>query len=164
MGSVVIPRRGAEIGLYGLFLAVAVVAFAYTATFPAPLLRGYPGSAMFPRLVLAAMGAICALGIARAALLALGGAAPAGAPIRLPLAPFAAVIAAVAVFVVLLAAAGMEIAVFALIGGGLWFRTRRPVVAAVAGVLAVGVVYLVFAQALSVHLPLTMLPRYPGWF
>lgn len=164
MRPVEISRRHAEIGLYGLFLAIAVVAFVHTASFPAPLLRGYPGAAMFPRLVLAAMAGFCILGLVRALALAIGAGAAPRASLRLHLGPFLGVAAAIAAFVVLLTAAGMEIAVFALVAGGLWFRARRPIVAAIAGVAAVGVVYVLFVQTLSVHLPLTVLPRYPGWF
>lgn len=158
-----IPRRRAEIGLYALALALAVAAFLHTASFPAPLLRGYPGAAMFPRLVIGGMAAFSVLGLGRALALAASGAAE-GPPLRFPAGPFAVALLALGMFALLMSSAGMELAVFALIAGGLWFRTRRFVAPAMAGLGAIVVVYLLFVQALSVHLPLTILPRYPGWF
>ena len=160
MAPVEIPRRAAEIGIYGLFLLFAIAAFRHTDTFPAPLLRGYPGAAMFPRLVLAAMAAFCLLGLARAALQR----GPAGATVALPLGAFGAALAIVCAFVAALAALGMEVAVFALIAGSMWRRTGRPALSAAIAILSVAIVYLLFVQALSVHLPLTALPRYPGIF
>ena len=54
----------------------------------------------------------------------------------------------------------MEVAVFAFIAGGVYVRSRRVLLAAGAGLVSVVIVYVLFVQALSVHLPLTFLPRY----
>ena len=156
--SVTIKRRHADIGLFGLFLALAILAFRHTGSFPDPLLRGYPGSAMFPRLVLAAMALFCALGIARRLL------APdiAARPISLPVGGLARAVAVAAGFVLLFAAVGVEVASFIAAAGAIWLQSRRLGLALGVGVFTVIVVYAIFVQLLGVHLPLAFLPRYLG--
>lgn len=158
--TVTIPRRLADTGLFAVFLILAGLAFWHTATFPEPLLRGYPGSAMFPRLVLATMAVLCLLGIARR--LFLPAAAGQDRPLTLPIGGFARAIALASGYVAIFAALGVEIATFAATAGAIWLQCRRLVPAIVAGVLSVVVVYFVFVQLLSVHLPLAFLPRYLG--
>lgn len=153
-----VPRRAADLLLYGLFLVFAGLAYSVTSTFPSPLLPGYPGSAMFPRLVLIAMAVICAFGLARTLIVRRIG--PELPPLEVPIGGFLLIVASLAGFAVLLNWAGMEVAVFAFIAGALTIRTRNLLLAAGSGIAAVVVVYLLFVQALSVHLPLTVLPRY----
>ena len=158
MFSITLTRRRADLILFTVFLVFAVGAYQVTSTFPSPLLPGYPGSAMFPRIVLVTMGVIAAFGVLRSVL---SGAkkAPRGT-VSIPVTPFVASIAYLCAFAALLTLLGMEVAVFAAIAGGLYYRTRSLVFSACFGLGAVFVVYLLFVQALSVHLPLLVLPRY----
>jgi hypothetical protein len=158
MSSISLPRRRVNLTLFGTVLVLTAVAYSFTGTFPSPLLPGYPGSAMFPRLVLIVMGVIAVVGWLRVFLSPDGRVA--GQNITLPLLPFLAVVALLLSFAALLGLFGMEVAVFGLIGGCIWFRSRKIVMAAAAGIASVAVVYLLFVQALSVHLPLLILPRY----
>jgi hypothetical protein len=146
--------------LFGVLLAISVAGYAMTASFPSPLLPGYPGSAMFPRIALVSLGVFSAFGLARA-LLARGTGGP---PLRFELAGWAAVVASLAAFAVVIRLLGTEIAAFGFVAGCLWFRRRDVVVPVVSGLLSVAFVYLVFVQLLSVHLPLLFLPRYLGGF
>ena len=156
-----LSKRRVDLGLFLTLLAFAVAAFSVTATFPSPLLPGYPGSAMFPRLVLATMGILAAFGVLRA--LFTGSDRYAGKVTTVPVLPFAAILAVLVVFVALMAVAGMEVAIFAFVAAGYWYRTRRPLAALLAGIATVAVVYVLFVQELSVQLPLTVLPRYATW-
>lgn len=158
MSSVTLSRRWVNLGLFATFFVLAVVAYGWTATFPSPLLPGYPGSAMFPRLVLITMGVISFFGIVRVFIT--GGGVSGQGSVSIPIVPFLLCVAVLLAFALVLRLAGMEIAVFAMIAGCLWFRTRRILLSVVAGVVSVAVVYLVFVQALSVGMPMLFLPRY----
>jgi hypothetical protein len=158
MFSITLTRRQADLILFTVFLVFAIGAYQVTASFPSPLLPGYPGSAMFPRIVLVTMGVIAAFGVLRNVLTA-GKKAPRGT-VSIPVTPFVASIAYLCAFAALLNLLGMEVAVFAAIAGGLYYRTRSLLFSACFGFGAVVVVYLLFVQALSVHLPLLILPRY----
>ncbi len=158
MLTITLTRRQADLILFAVFLILALGAYQFTAYFPSPLLPGYPGSAMFPRIVLVAMGIIVTFGFIRG-VFALGKRAPRGS-VEIPLTPFMASVAFLCVFATLLAWVGMEAAVFAAIAGGLYYRTRSLLFSLSYGLCAVAVVYLLFVQALSVHLPLLFLPRY----
>lgn len=158
MNPITISRRAANIGLFAFFLIFAIAAYSVTASFPSPLLPGYPGSAMFPRLVLVTMGLVCVVGLGRA-ITASAGATEQGF-ISIPIGPVSGVILYLLAFAALLYFLGTEIAVFAAVAGCLWARWRKPLIAMLAGIAAVLVVYFVFVQALSVHLPLLFLPRY----
>lgn len=158
MKNLTLTERRASAILYAVLLVVAIAAFSVTSTFPSPLLPGYPGSAMFPRLVLIAMGLICLLG-----LISLFRSRKSGLPDReigIPVGSFAVIMTAISLFAVLLTVLGMEPAVLAFVGGSIWYRTRSLTISAVSGVGSVIVVYFLFVQALSVHLPLLFLPRY----
>mgnify|MGYP001179523149 FL=1 len=150
-----LSKRSVDLALFTLFLVLAVGAFLLTFDFPRPLLPGYPGSAMFPRLVLATMGVLAALGLLRCLV---GGRTD--GEVRLPVRAFGLSLAALLAFAALMAVAGMEIAIFLFVATSLWLRSRRVAVAAAAGVAGVAVAYLLFVQVLSVHLPLVILPRY----
>lgn len=154
---VTFSRWWVDLVLFTAFLLLAVLAFALTFSFPRPLLPGYPGSAMFPQLVLGTMGAMALLGIVRTVARR---ADLSPQIVNVPLFPFALAILSLCVVAALLEVAGMEIAVFMFVAGALWLRTRKIGVPALAGVLSVIVVYALFVQALSVHLPLLFLPRY----
>ncbi len=158
MFTVTLYRRWLNFGVFGFFLVLSLLAYSVTGSFPSPLLPGYPGAAMFPRLTLIAMGTISAFGMLKVFLS--GGGANAQGEITLPLGKFLAVVGLLVAFTLCLSQIGLEISVFALIAGSLWFRSRKVVVPVVAGLISVGVVYLIFVQALSVGLPLLFLPRY----
>ena len=157
MKSIEIPRRRADIFLYAFFLLLALVGYSVTGSFPSPLLAGYPGSAMFPRLVLIVMGIICTFGLIRVLMTP---ARVAAAPLQIEIGGYLLTVASLVGFALMLVFLGMEVAVFVFIAGCIFVRTRRVLLATGAGVAAVAVVYVLFVQALSVHLPLTFLPRY----
>lgn len=157
MKSIEIPRRRADIFLYSGFLLLTVVAYSVTGSFPSPLLAGYPGSAMFPRLVLIVMGIICIFGLVRVLV------SPSRAtdlPLLFEFRGYLLTVCSLIGFALLLTYVGMEVAVFVFIAGGVFVRSRRVLLSAGAGLISVVVVYGLFVQALSVHLPLTVLPRY----
>lgn len=152
-----IPRRRADIFLYAAFLFLTLVAYSVTGSFPSPLLAGYPGSAMFPRLVLIVMGIISVFGLLRVLI------RPKRAnekPLQFEFGGYILIVCSLIGFALLLTFVGMEVAVFVFIAGGVFVRSRRVLLSAGAGLAAVAVVYFLFVQALSVHLPLTVLPRY----
>jgi hypothetical protein len=155
-----IPRRTANIGLFTMFFALSVAGYAVTFSFPSPFLPGYPGSAMFPRLVLIVMGVLALASLLRAVFTS-ADSAPQD-PVELPLAEFFAIVLSLCTFALLLWLLGTEIAVFVTIAAGIWFRTRRIGLSVCVGLISVAVVYLLFVKVLSVHLPLLILPRY--WF
>jgi hypothetical protein len=157
MKTIEIPRRRADIFLYSFFLLLSLIAYSVTGNFPSPLLAGYPGSAMFPRLVLIVMGIICTFGLIRVLMTP---ARAQDAPLPLEIGGYLLTIASLIGFALMLTFIGAEVAVFVFIAGGIYLRTRRALVAVGTGIVAVVVVYVLFVQALSVHLPLTFLPRY----
>jgi hypothetical protein len=156
--SITLNRRWVNACIFAFFLVFSGFAYSVTGTFPSPLLPGYPGSAMFPRLVLIVMAVISFFGLVRL-LLSHNPSAP-KETITLPFFQFLGVVSLLLGFAALLGLFGMEVAVFGLIGGCIWFRTRKILISAGAGVASVLVVYFLFVQALSVHLPLLILPRY----
>lgn len=166
------PKAVQNIVLYGLFALFAGWIYSLTAGFPRPLLPGYPGSAMFPRLAVALMALFSLLGLVReviglrraqasAAAPAANDEGDAGDPTRLV--DVVAVFAILAGFVAVTEYLGMEVGVFAFTALMIYLVTRKPVAALLAGVVSVAVVYLLFVQALSVFMPLTFLPRYINW-
>src|SRR6056297_1994285 len=157
MKVIEVPRRRADILLYSIFLLLTVVAYSVTGNFPSPLLAGYPGSAMFPRLVLIVMGIICVFGLAR---VLLSSAVATDIPLRFEFRGYLLTVCSLIAFAILLTYAGMEVAVFSFIAVGVFVRSRNLLMSIGAGVITVFVVYALFVQALSVHLPLTFLPRY----
>lgn len=157
MKSIEFSRKRADIFLYAFFLLLTLVAYSVTGNFPSPLLAGYPGSAMFPRLVLIVMGIICLFGLIR---VLMAPARVADVPLQLEIGGYLLIVASLIGFALALNFIGMEVAVFGFIAGGIFVRTRRAFMSAAAGIAAVVVVYALFVQALSVHLPLAILPRY----
>ena len=157
MKSIEFSRKRADIFLYAFFLLLTLVAYSVTGNFPSPLLAGYPGSAMFPRLVLIVMGIICLFGLIR---VLMAPARVADVPLQLEIGGYLLIVASLIGFALALNFIGMEVAVFGFIAGGIFVRTRRAFMSAGAGIAAVVVVYALFVQALSVHLPLAILPRY----
>ncbi|MDX6805541.1 tripartite tricarboxylate transporter TctB family protein [Terrihabitans rhizophilus] len=163
-----------NIGLYGFFILVAGFGYLQTNGFPQPLLPGYPGSAMFPRLALTLMGVFAAAGIALE-LLRLSRSAAAEPQAPVPLAPdedaeeptsardFLIVLAMLASFVAVMQWVGMEVGVLLFVAAMVYFVTRRALTSILSGVAAVAVVYVIFCQLLSVFMPLTFLPRYLNW-
>jgi hypothetical protein len=160
MKSVDVPRRWANLVLFLFFLALSIAAYSITGGFPSPLIPGYPGSAMFPQLILVVMGCICSFGVVRCFVTKQGGVAANEATVTFPLVPFLLIIGALLGFAGVMLIAGAEMAIFVFIAGAVWLRTRRTLVSVGAGAASVVVVYLLFVQALSVSLPLQFLPRY----
>ncbi|WP_265516832.1 tripartite tricarboxylate transporter TctB family protein [Nitratireductor luteus] len=158
MAPLNLPKRSANAGLFLIFLVLSVVAYSVTGSFPSPLLPGYPGSAIFPRIILAAMAVICIFGLLRVFFAPRR--ATDGESIVISVVPFLLIAAALLIFALLLAFVGTEVAILVLISVPLWLRTRNILVSGLAGLASVAVVYLLFAQALSVHLPLQFLPRF----
>lgn len=157
MKIIEIPRRRADTFLYTAFLVLALVAYSVTGSFPSPLLAGYPGSAMFPRLVLIAMGVISIFGLLR---VLIRPKQVSEKPLQIELGGYLLIVFSLIGFALSLTILGMEVAVFAFIAGCVFLRSRRVLLSAGAGLASVVVVYFLFVQALSVHLPLTVLPRY----
>lgn len=157
MKSIEFSRKRADIFLYAFFLLLTLVAYSVTGNFPSPLLAGYPGSAMFPRLVLIVMGIICLFGLIR---VLMAPARVADVPLQLEIGGYLLIVASLIGFALALNFIGMEVAVFGFIAGGIFVRTRRAFMSAGAGIASVVLVYALFVQALSVHLPLAILPRY----
>ncbi len=156
--KIALTQRQASAGVYGFFLLFSIAAYSVTAGFPSPLIPGYPGSAMFPRLVLITMGVICLWGVATVLLTGRG--AIGAKSVEIPIQAFVLIMAMFAAFAVMLNVAGMEVAIFVMIGAAIWIRTRSLLIAGVSGVSAIAVIYIVFVQLLSVPLPLLFLPRY----
>jgi hypothetical protein len=156
--KIALTQRQASAGVYGFFLLFSIAAYSVTAGFPSPLIPGYPGSAMFPRLVLITMGVICLWGIAT--MLLTGRGATGARSIEIPMQSFLLIMGMLGAFAVMLTLAGMEVAILVMIGVTIWIRTRNLIISAVSGISAIAIVYLVFVQLLSVPLPLLFLPRY----
>ena len=113
---------------------------------------------MLPRLVLIAMGVISVFGLLRSILTR----RPTNDDARLdiPLMAFAAIVLVLAAFSAVLTLIEMEVAIFLMVAGCLYFRSRSLPTALGNALASIIVVYVIFVQALSVHLPLTFLPRY----
>lgn len=156
--KIAFTQRQASAGVYGFFLIFSIAAYSVTAGFPSPLIRGYPGSAMFPRIVLVTMGVICLWGLATVLLTGRG--AIGAKTVDIPVQAFLLIMGMLGGFAVMLKLAGMEIAVFVMIAATIWIRTRNLIIAGLSGVSAIAVAYIVFVQLLSVPLPLLFLPRY----
>lgn len=156
MQPITLTRRQSDLIVFGFFLAVTIVCAGFTFSFPSPLLPGYPGSAMFPRIVLCAMGILSLFGLVRSLLLPRDGP---GLKVMVPAGPLLLSVAGLSAFVLTLALAGMEPAVFGFIAVASFFRSRRLVPALISGLAATLVVYVIFVEALSVRLPLLVLPR-----
>jgi len=158
--------------IYGLFALLASWVFTLTADFPQPLLPGYPGSAMFPRLAVGLMGLFSTLGFIRELFRLMSGRS------ALPVersdtegglgsrsGASGAVLSCIVLmlFVAIIEYVGMEPAVFLFCSLMTYVATRRVGASLVSGVASVLVVYLVFVQGLSVFMPLAFLPRYLSW-
>jgi hypothetical protein len=172
-------RAYLNIALYGAFAALAVSVYHLTATFPRPLLPGYPGSAMFPRFIVTLMGIFALWGMLGEAYKLLRAAPSSGAPVAAKIladgqagegddppvtfGSFVLVICALAAFVGLTEWAGMEVGIGVFTSAMIYFVTRSAMWSLISGVCSVLVVYFLFVQGLSVFLPLTFLPRYLTW-
>jgi hypothetical protein len=155
---------GAAIAL-GLFCAWA---YAVTTGFDPPVLRGYPGAAFFPQLILGVLAVLIVALFARAlrALRSPPGheeaaeKRAAAGEVRLDLAAFGLIVGSVFLLIAGIRLFGFEpaatIFLAALLGlrSGRWLRSL--IIAAVSAI----VMYFLFVQLLKVHLPLALFPRY----
>lgn len=170
MTEITVRKAKADRVLYILFLILAAAAFAWTFTFAKPVMRGYPGAALFPQLILITLAAFCIAGLFRnirtTRAVARGETAPDGfdADIHFRVDALTSTLIGLGAFIVVLQFVGMEPAVFFYLAIALYLRTRRPVLALACAVFGTIGVYFLFVQALGVHLPLMLLPRYPGWW
>jgi hypothetical protein len=170
MTDITFRKAKADRALFVLLLVLAALAFAWTFTFPPPMMKGYPGAALFPQLILGALAMFCLSGLWRnfrtSRAIAQGEPAPGGfdAEIKLPVSALGLTVITLAAFVAVLQFVGMEPAVFFYLGGMLYLRTRRPLLALLCALFGTIGVYLIFVEALDVHLPLTFLPRYLAWW
>ena len=154
--------------VYGAFALLASWVFVLTASFPQPLLPGYPGSAMFPRFAVGLMGFFSLFGLVREVYRLVRetgqNEAPAeDAAVPVSVSSFAIVVAILIGFVVVTELAGMEVGVFVFTSASLYMVTRKALISALGGISSVVVVYFLFVQALSVFMPLAFLPRYLNW-
>jgi len=155
--------------VYGAFALLASWVFVLTASFPQPLLPGYPGSAMFPRFAVGLMGFFSLFGLVREVYRLVretgqnepAPAEDAAGPVSAS--SFAIVVAILIGFVVVTELAGMEVGVFVFTSVSLYMVTRKALISALGGISSVVVVYFLFVQALSVFMPLAFLPRYLNW-
>lgn len=170
MTEITLRKARTDRVLFTLLLILAAAAFAWTFTFPPPVMRGYPGAALFPQIILIALALFSLSGLWRNYRITHARAQGVAAPkefdgkIHLRLDALAATVISLAAFVAVLEYAGMEPAVFLYLAGVLHVRTRRPLLALACGFFGAAGVYFLFVQAIDVHLPLMFLPRYLGWW
>lgn len=166
MTDITLRKTRTDRALFALLLVLAAAAFAWTFTFPPPVMRGYPGAALFPQIILTALALFSLSGLWRNYRIARaqGARTAKDGDIHLRLGALAATVTSLAAFVAVLEYAGMEPAVFLYLAGVLYVRTRRPFLALACGFFGAAGVYLLFVQAIDVHLPLLFLPRYLGWW
>lgn len=137
-------------------LAGEIFLFVSTFSFARSAIRGYPGAAFFPRIILSVL-IVLTVALAIKALVARRAADPEVTSFPVP--DFAITLGAGLGFAVLIDAFGLEVAVLAIMLPLLFAR----VVAwkAVAGSLAtLAAVYVVFVLFLGVSAPLAVLPQY----
>jgi len=171
MTSLRVTAPRADIGA-GLIIALfAAWAFYVTLGFDPPALKGFPGAAFFPRLILAVLfplgAALCVRGLIRSFKTAREpapadseGQPATGRVYEFDLVPFLLSLGGVLAMLALMQAAGLEIAVALYLGILLWVGSRRLVWSVVMALVGTAVIYLVFVHILGVHMPLLFLPRY----
>lgn len=155
--------------VYGAFALLASWVFVLTASFPQPLLPGYPGSAMFPRFAVGLMGFFSIIGLLRETYRLVretdqnepAAAEESAEPVSTG--SFAIVLGILIAFVVVTELAGMEVGVFTFTAASLYMVTRKALISTLGGISSVIIVYFLFVQALSVFMPLAFLPRYLNW-
>ena len=170
MTEITFRKAKADRVLFALFLVLAAAAFAWTFTFPKPVMRGYPGAGLFPQLILVALALFCISGLARnikiTRAIAKGAAAPEGfdADIRLRIDALTSTLVSLGAFIAVLQFVGMEPAVFFYLAITLYLRPRRLLLTLACAIFGTIGVYFIFVQALGVHLPLMFMPRYLSWW
>lgn len=148
-----------------VLLGFCAIAYYLTLSFAPPVLRGYPGAAFFPQLIiiLLAVLSVCLLvrSLYRASTDKRDGkvvlaASPLGESGPLFL---VAVVAAIGM-VLLMPVVGFEIACFVYLSGYLFYRYRKPLPTFIGAASGMLVLYALFVLALRVQLPLKFLPYY----
>lgn len=149
-----------------VLLVLCLSAFYLTLSFAPPVLRGYPGAAFFPQLILTILIFMSVLLLARSLLriarertgndelnpmstLSTGG-------IR----PFLVAVIMALALAVSIPIVGFEIACIVYVASLLFYRMRRPRPAVLGAIAVMLILYVLFVLALRVQLPLAFLPRY----
>lgn len=164
MRSLIVGRVGADLGAAIVLLLFCAWAYYVTTTFDPPVLRGFPGAAFFPQLILLVLLllALLLLGrsvMARSAMPRAGDGAGAG-EYHFEIGPFLLIVGAVFLLIAGIRMVGFEIATVLFLTVLLGLRSGRWLQALLVGLVSTGVMYLLFVQLLRVHLPLMLLPRY----
>lgn len=154
-----LDRKWADVSTAVFLLLAQLYMFWETFSFTASTVRGYPGAAFFPRLVLALTVTLTLLWMAKL-LLARRVAPEAAEPIVFEI-PDIVVVAVAAIFFVLgLRYIGFELTLTIIAFGLLLPRLGSWWQAALSAVATTAVCYAIFVAALGVSLPMLFLPEY----
>lgn len=175
MEPLTVDRIRADIAAAIVLIVFCLAALYIAAGFDPPILRGYPGAAFFPRLILSVLLIFTVTLLVRGWRAERRRPPPSGGaegPSQAPgsameertfpfdLYPLLLAIAAAFAFLAVMVVAGLEVAGTLFLTVALGIRGGRWFLAAAAAVVSVAVIYAVFVLALKVHLPLLFLPRY----
>lgn len=153
-----LDRKLAEVSTAVFLVLAELYMFWETFSFTASTVRGYPGAAFFPRLVLALALTLTLLWLAK--LLLAPPAAKAAEAVVFEIPDIAVVAVAAVVFVFGLRYVGFELTLTAIAFGLLLPRLAAWWQAALAAIATTAVCYIVFVAALGVSLPMLFLPEY----
>jgi len=148
--------RRADIVLALLILAACAVLFINTFSMPPPIIKGYPGIAFFPRLVIYFLAALAFVMLIRGIVFHASG----DELFTLDAAQIGTTLAYMLAYIVGLQIVGFEISTFILLCVLLWMRLERKVMIPLWSALTVLVFYATFVIFMNVDLPLLFLPRY----
>lgn len=168
MNSLRVAAPRADIGAGIIIALFSAWAFYITLSFDPPALKGFPGAAFFPQVILIALlalgGALLVRGLMRSTRPAPQAASHEQSgeksEFEFDLLPFLISLGGVLVMLAVMEATGIEIAAALYLGILLWVGTRRPLWSILMALVGTAVIYLVFVHVLNVHLPLLFMPRY----
>ncbi|KAA0972618.1 tripartite tricarboxylate transporter TctB family protein [Aureimonas fodinaquatilis] len=148
-----------------VLLGLCAFGFYLTLSFAPPVLRGYPGAAFFPQLILVLLSVLSVCLLVRSLRRAsadkqAGRVIPANSPLGENGALFLIAVVTAIGMVVLMPIVGFEIAAFTYLAGYLYFRFRKPLPTLIGAASGMLVLYVLFVLALRVQLPLKFLPYY----
>ena len=161
-----IRRRGAEIVTALVLLAAIVFLYIHTYSFAPSPMRGYPGAAFLPRLILIYAGVFTTIWLAG---LTFRHPTPGtdslidaedDAAFEFEYRDYFITIVAISAFVLGVDAIGFELTGFLIFAVLLYFRLPSLVMVVLVSFLATLVSYVVFVLLLNVSLPLAFLPAY----
>ncbi|WP_164730483.1 tripartite tricarboxylate transporter TctB family protein [Pelagibacterium montanilacus] len=153
-------RKWADLATASALIAAVVFFFIETFSLAASPMRGYPGAAFLPRLILIYLSIFLAIQFVT---VMLKPRLPAGDPdgeVEFELVDYLVTIAAITWFILALGMVGFEPAVFVMIAALLVRRIGKPVLSIASAALATLVLWAVFVIALNVSLPMAFLPRF----